>query len=194
MRLVHRVICLGALMLALLLSACSGEETNSQARTENLPAFSIDLPDGWVTNLPEGMECTAGRCLAGFAPQTQGSRSAVTVSVVPNLGKSLDEIVRESTANMAQFDAAMRPVFQNEKRVEYVGTIKGNDARLIATIDMDKQQVGVLLLVGENDQVRRIVASIRMTNPVLNFAPGADAAAGDGSATGKDAEKGTGAQ
>ena len=167
MRFVHAVCLLVALLA---LSACSGEEVNTKARTESLPAFSIDLPEGWVTNLPEGMECTVARCLAGFAPQTQGSRSAVTVSVVPNLGKSLDEIVRESTANMAQFDAAMRLVSQSETRVEYEGTIKGNDARLIATIDMPKQQVGVLLLVGENEQVRKIVASIRMANPVLNFA------------------------
>lgn len=157
------------LLLALCLSACSGEEVNSSARTENLPAFSIDLPEGWVTNLPDGMECTAGRCLAGFAPQTQGSRSAVTVSVVPNLGKTLEEIVRESTANMAQLEAAMELVSQSATRVEYRGLIKGNDARLIATIDMDHQQVGVLLLVGENDQVRKIVGSIHMANPALNF-------------------------
>ena len=123
MRFVHAVCLLVALLA---LSACSGEEVNTKARTESLPAFS--------------------------------------------LGKSLDEIVRESTANMAQFDAAMRLVSQSETRVEYEGTIKGNDARLIATIDMPKQQVGVLLLVGENDQVRKIVASIRMANPVLNFA------------------------
>lgn len=166
---VRTTMTLCALFLSCLLAACSGEEVNIAARTENLPAFSIDVPEGWVTNLPDGMECTAGRCLAGFAPQTQGSRSAVTVSVVPNLGKSLEEIVRESTANMAQLEAAMELVAQSRNRVEYRGSIKGNDARLIATIDMEKQQVGVLLLVGENDQVRKIVGSIHMANPALDF-------------------------
>ena len=155
---------------ALLLSACgSGEEPVSHARTEQLAPFVIDLPDGWVTNIPDGMECTENMCLAGFAPRSQGSRSAITVSVVPNLGKNLREIAEESTANMASFEARMNVVSQTERRVEYRGTIQENEARLVATIDEEAQQVGVLLLVGENEEVDTIVSSIRMKNPRLDF-------------------------
>lgn len=155
---------------ALLLSACSsGEEPVSHARTEHLAPFSIDLAEGWVTNIPDGMECTENMCLAGFAPRSQGSRSAITVSVVPNLGKNLKEIAEESTANMANFEAKMEVVSQTERRVEYRGKIQENDALLVATIDEEAQQVGVLLLVGENEEVDAIVSSIRMKNPKLDF-------------------------
>lgn len=157
---------------ALLLSACSsGEEPVSHARTEHLAPFSIDLADGWVTNIPDGMECTENMCLAGFAPRSQGSRSAITVSVVPNLGKNLKEIAEESTANMANFEAKMEVVSQTDRRVEYRGKIQENDALLVATIDEEAQQVGVLLLVGENEEVDAIVSSIRMKNPKLDFGP-----------------------
>ena len=162
----------------LFLSACgSGEEPVSHARTEQLAPFVIDLPDGWVTNIPDGMECTENMCLAGFAPRSQGSRSAITVSVVPNLGKNLREIAEESTANMASFEARMNVVSQTERRVEYRGTIQENEARLVATIDEEAQQVGVLLLVGENEEVEAIVSSIRMKNPRLDFRASGDKAA-----------------
>ncbi len=162
-----------SLCLSLLCAACSGDEVNMKARTENLPAFSLTLPDGWVTNLPDGMECTADRCIAGFAKAASGSRSAITVSVVPNLGKQLAEIAAESTANMASHEAVMHVVSQTDTRVEYEGTIKESPARLIATIDAERQQVGILLLVGENDEISSIVSTLRMKNERLNFMPAA---------------------
>ena len=52
-----RLLLPAVLALALCLSACSGDE-KLKARTEKLPAFAISLPDGWQTNIPDGMECT----------------------------------------------------------------------------------------------------------------------------------------
>ena len=86
-----RLLPLLVLALALCLVACSGDE-KLKARTEKLPAFAISLPDGWQTNIPDGMECTIGRCIAGFTKTTSGHREALTVSVVPSLGKTLQEI------------------------------------------------------------------------------------------------------
>lgn len=162
-----QLLCL--LLLCLALSACS-DEKNMSARTESLAAFSITLPEGWVTNIPDGMECTASRCVAGFAHAPSGSQSAVTVSVVPSLGKKLEEIAEESRQNMASHDAVMKEKMRTETRVEYEGTIKESPARLIATLDAASQQVGILLLVGENEQTKAIVQSIRMKNPALDFA------------------------
>lgn len=157
-----------ALLLLFTLSACS-EEKNLSARTEKLPAFSITLPEGWSTNIPDGMECTASRCVAGFAHVPSGSRSAITVSVVPNLGKSLAEIAEESRQNMTAHDAVMKETMRTDTRVEYEGTIKDSPARLVATFDEKAQQVGILLMVGENDETRGIVRSLVMTNPALAF-------------------------
>ncbi len=156
------------LVICALAAGCSGDE-NLKARTEKLPAFSITLPEGWATNIPGGLECTVDRCLAGFTDARSGARSALTVSVVPNLGKSLDEIVEESRANMAAHEAVMNEVERSETRVEYQGTIRGNPARLVATFDAARQQVGILLLVGENAVTTNIVRSLRMENPVLDF-------------------------
>ena len=168
-----RLLLLFSVCLSLLCAACSGDEVNMKARTETLPAFSLTLPDGWVTNLPEGMECTAARCIAGFARAASGSRSAITVSVVPNLGKELAEIAAESTANMASHEAVMNVVSQTDTRVEYKGTIKESPARLVATIDRENQQVGILLLVGGEDELDAIVSTLRMKNARLNFTPAA---------------------
>ncbi len=158
-----------SLCLCLLLAGCSSDDEELKARTEDLPPFSISLPEGWATNIPEGIECTPNRCIAGFAHAASGSRSALTVSVVPNLGKQLKEIVEESTANMSAHEAEMHEVSRTGTRVEYKGTIKNNPARLIATFDEANQQVGVLLLVGEDDIVDTIAAGIRMKNPALAF-------------------------
>lgn len=157
-----------ALLLLFSLSACS-EEKNLSARTEKLPAFSITLPEGWSMNIPDGMECTASRCVAAFTHVPSGSRSAITVSVVPNLGKNLAEIAEETRQNMASHDAVMRETMRTDTRVEYEGTIKDSPARLIATFDAKAEQVGILLLVGENDETWGIVRSLVMTNPALAF-------------------------
>lgn len=166
---VTRVFAVLVLAVSLVSLAACGTETDTKARTENLPAFSVTLPEGWATNLPEGMECMKNRCIAGFTEVASGSRSAVTVSVVPNLGKNLEEIAAESAAGMARLEADMQPVARSANRIEYRGTIKENEARLVATIDEAAQEVGVLLFVGENDTVRQIVGSIRMANPNLDF-------------------------
>ncbi len=157
-----------ALLLLFSLTACS-DEKNLSARTEKLAAFSITLPEGWSTNIPDSLECTASRCVAAFTHVPSGSRSAITVSVVPNLGKSLAEIVDESRQNMTAHDAVMQETMRTDTRVEYEGTLKGSPARLIATFDEKAEQVGILLLVGENDETRGIVRSLVMTNPALAF-------------------------
>ncbi|MDO5538039.1 MAG: hypothetical protein Q4F72_10985, partial [Desulfovibrionaceae bacterium] len=95
---------------------------------------------------------------------------AVTVSVVPNLGKNLDEIAEESRANMASHEAVMHEVMRSDTRVEYAGSIKESPARLVATFDEKNQQVGILLLVGENEETKVIAQSLRMKNPALDFA------------------------
>lgn len=162
-----------ALVLSLCLVLCGlfsgcGNDKDMHARTEDLAAFSITLPEGWVTNIPDGIECTASRCVAGFTLASTGAR-AVTVSVVPNLGKPLAVIAEESRSNMQKHEAVMEEVQRSETRVEYKGTIKDSPARLIATFDEASSQVGILLIVGENKQVMGIVDSLRMKNPALDF-------------------------
>ena len=134
-----------------------------------MEAFSLDLPDGWQTNVPDGMQCTKGRCMAGFTGREKGSRVAVTVSVIPSLGKSLQEIASESAGSLKREETKMDIVSQTPERIEYRGTIKDEKAVLVATFDAPHQEVGVLLCVGEGDQITGVVKSIRMTNPKLAF-------------------------
>ena len=169
-----RLLPLLVLALALFLSACGGDE-NLKARTERLPAFAVSLPDGWQTNIPDGMECTSGRCIAGFTKSTSGHRQALTVSVVPSLGKTLQEIADETAAGLKAKDAVMDVVRQDERSIEYRGLIKDNQARLIATIDPSRQEVGILLLVGEGGGLEDVAATVQMANPRLDFGLGARA-------------------
>ncbi|MBO4297058.1 MAG: hypothetical protein J5863_09910 [Desulfovibrio sp.] len=169
-----RLLPLLVLALALCLASCSGDE-KLKARTEKLPAFAISLPDGWQTNIPDGMECTVGRCIAGFTKTTSGHREALTVSVVPSLGKSLQEIADETTAGLKAKDAVMDVVRQDDRCIEYRGLIKDNQARLLATIDSDRQEVGILLLVGEGGGLDEVAATVQMANPKLDFGLGAGA-------------------
>ena len=60
-------------------------------------------------------------------------------------------------------------VSQTPERIEYRGIIKDEKAVLVATFDAPHQEVGVLLCVGEGDQIKSVVKSIRMTNPKLAF-------------------------
>lgn len=157
------------LICSCLMAGCFGSDDATKARTENLEAFSLDLPDGWQTNIPDGMQCTKGRCMAGFTGREKGSRVAVTVSVIPSLGKSLQEIVNESSASLKREETKMDVVSQTPERIVYKGTIRDEKAVLVATFDAAHQEVGVLLCVGEGDQVQSVAKSIRMTNPKLAF-------------------------
>ena len=158
-------------LVCLLLAGC-GDDGSLKARTEKLAAFSVTLPDGWSTNIPSGIECTRGRCTAGFS-RVGGSRSAVTVSVIPSLGKTLDEIVAESMGRSASQDAVMRVVSQTPGRVAFEGTIKGSETQIIAVLDEEAKEVGILMLVGENrEQVDEVARTVRMVNPRLDFGLG----------------------
>lgn len=155
--------------MVLFFAGCSGEDGSVKARTEKLAAFTVQLPEGWKTNVPDSVECTRGRCLAGFTRLNSGSGSAISVSVIPSLGKTLKEIADESTGNQALHDASMRVVSQSETRIEYTGTIKGSEARLVATLNPEGQEVGILMLVGSDNEMEGIVNSLRMENRKLNF-------------------------
>lgn len=165
-----RFFVLSAVLICSCLAAgCFGSDDETKARTENMEAFSLDLPDGWQTNVPDGMQCTKGRCMAGFTGREKGSRVAVTVSVIPSLGKSLQEIASESAGSLKREETKMDIVSQTPERIEYRGIIKDEKAVLVATFDAPHQEVGVLLCVGEGDQIKSVVKSIRMTNPKLAF-------------------------
>lgn len=167
-----RLLIVLTVLLSLCLGGCPGND-DLKARTEKLAAFSVTLPDGWSTNIPDGLECTRGRCMAGFS-RVGGSRSAVTVSVIPSLGKTLRELVDESAVSSASHDAVMTILSQTEDRVEYKGTIKGSEARLVATMDAEKMEVGILMLVGEDEkQLDEVARTVVMANPKLDFGLGA---------------------
>ncbi len=159
------VLCLA---LCGLISGCS-RDSSLEARTEDLPAFTITLPEGWATNIPDGLECTPDRCTAGFTHTPSGSRQAVTVSVMPNLGKELSAIVDESLKSMAANEVVMQVVMSTPERVEFKGTIRESQARLVATFDPAKSQIGVLLVVEENEETARVLQTLRMKNPKLDF-------------------------
>ena len=69
----------------------------------------------------------------------------------------------------------MDVVRQDDRCIEYRGLIKDNQARLIATIDSDRQEVGILLLVGEGGGLDEVAATVQMANPKLDFGLGAGA-------------------
>jgi len=84
-------------------------------------------------------------------------------------GKSLQEIADETAAGLKAKDAVMDVVRQDDSRIEYRGLIKDNQARLVATIDTARQEVGILLLVGEGGGLDDVAATVQMANPRLAF-------------------------